>query len=140
MAGNLAVARVHQIEFLIGFDPLHEIAVDCDGYVEVAQVLAVFLGLDELLHVGMVDVQDSHVGAAAGPALFHHVGCGVKGADEADRTAGDAACRADDVAFRPEPAEGEPGAAPALVNQRGLLNLVEDRVQGVVNGQHKTCR
>jgi len=111
-----------------------------DGYVEVAQVLAVFLGLDELLHVGMVDVQDSHVGAAAGPALFHHIGGGVKGANEADRAAGDTAGGADNVAFRPEPAEREPGAAPALVNQRGLLNLVEDRVQGVVNGQHETCR
>ena len=128
LAGDLPVSRVDQIEFLIGFDPLHEVFINGNRYIEVGQVLPVFLGLYELLHIGMVYVQDAHVGAAAGPALFHHVGGGVKGADEADRAAGDAAGGTDNVALRPEPAEGEPGASPAFVDQRGLLNLVEDGV------------
>ena len=51
----------------------------------------VVFGVDELLNVGMVDAKDPHVGAAAGAALFHHVGRGVEGPDKTDRAAGDAA-------------------------------------------------
>ena len=56
LAGDLLGAWVNQVILLIGLDPFHEVAVHGDRYIEVAQVLAVFLGRDELLHVRMIDV------------------------------------------------------------------------------------
>ena len=91
LTGNLPGARVDQVILLIGLDPLHEVLVYGDRNVEVAQVFAVFLRLDKLFNVRMINVQDSHVGAAASTALFHDVSCGVEGANKADRAAGDSA-------------------------------------------------
>ena len=91
MTGYLTGARVDQVILLTGLDALHEVFVNGNRYIEIAQVLAVFFGTDELLNVWVVNVQDAHIGAATGSALFHHVGGGIKSADETDRTAGNAA-------------------------------------------------
>ena len=92
MTGYLTGARVDQVILLTRLDALHEVFVNGNRYVEVAQVLTVFFGSDELLNVWVVNVQDAHIGAATGAALFHHVGGGIKGTDETDRTAGNATC------------------------------------------------
>ena len=139
-SGNLARAGVDQIVLLAFLHPFHKIGIDRYRYVEVDQGLAVFLGPDEPQDVGVVNPQDAHVGAAAGTALLHHVGGGIEGADETDRTAGDASGGADNVTLGPEPAEGEARPAPALVDQRRLLDLGEDLVKGVFNRQHETGR
>ena len=72
------------------------------------------------------------------PPLLHHVGGGIEGADETDGAAGDASGGADNVTLGPEPTEREARPAPALVDQRRLLDLGEDLVKGVFNRQHET--
>ena len=139
-AGGFAGARVHQIIVAPGLDPFHKVGVHRDGDVEVDQRLPVFLGADEAQDVGVGDPQDAHIGAPAGAALLDHIGGGVEGADEADRPAGDAAGGADHIALRAQAAEREAGAAAALVNQRRLLDLVEDFVQRIVHRQHEAGR
>ena len=83
----------------------------------------------------MGNIQDAHVGAAPGAALLHDIGGGIEGANEADRAAGHPTGGADHITFGPQAAEGEAGAAAALVNQGRLLHLVENSVQRVFNGQ-----
>ena len=88
----------------------------------------------------MRHVQDTHVRAPARAALLHHVRGRVKGVDEAHRPGRYAACGANYVALRAQPRKREPGAAAALVNQRGLLDFREYGVQGVLNGQDEAGR
>ena len=64
----------------------------------------------------MGDVEDAYIGAAAGAALFDHVGGGVEGPDEAHRAGGYAAGVPDDVAFVAESAEAESGAPAGFVD------------------------
>ena len=120
-------------------DGLHETVGNGDGYVEILEMFRCVLGVYELQDVGVVDSEDSHVGAAACAALFDNVGCDVKRPDEADGAGGDAPRGADKVAFGAKAAEGESGAAAAFVYEGGLFDAFEDGVEGVVDGEDEAC-
>ena len=62
--GRTRLCRVHQLEFGVVFDGLHECIRDADRDVEVRQAVVV-LGVDELVEVGVVAAQDAHLGTAA---------------------------------------------------------------------------
>ena len=128
---------VDQVVFLTRLHPFHEVPGYADGDVEVIQVLAVFFGPDESPYIRMVYVENAHVGAPAGAALLNHVGGGVKCPDKANRTAGDPPGGANHVARRTQARKGETRPPAALMNQSRLLDLVEDRVQGVVDRQYE---
>ena len=85
----------------------------------------------------MVDIEDAHIGAAAGAALFDHIGGGVKGVDKADRAGGHAAGSADHIPLGAQAGKGKAGAAAAFMNQGGLPYPVKDGFQGIVHRQHK---
>ena len=78
---------VHQLEFIIGFDGLHQRIGHADGDVEVAQV-AFVLGADEFLDVGMVATQHAHLRAAPRTGRFHRLTRTVEHSHVRDRAAG----------------------------------------------------
>ena len=104
-------------EGAVGFDGVHELVGDADGVVGVLEEDAscrprsrgrsrrsrpasgsrpccssVDLALDEVVDVGMVDVEDDHLGGAAGLAAgLDDAGEGVEAAHEAERAGGGAA-------------------------------------------------
>ena len=100
-----------------------------------ATEVAVELHLDELLDIGMVDPEDAHVGAAAGAALLDGLGRGVDDLEEGDGAGGDALGLADEAALGPEAAEVEARAPALLVDEGGVLDRLEDRVEGVLDRQ-----
>src|SRR5665648_775522 len=137
-------------------DRLHELVVDPDGVVGVlvldghdvlaaevhvetglAQgpdlVLLAGLGLDELLDVRVVDVQDHHLRCAAGRAagLDGPGGC-VRTPHEGDRAAGRAA-GGEQLLGGPDAREVEPGARATLEDHPLLAVPVQDRVHRVVD-------
>ncbi len=57
---------VHQLEFLIVFNRLHQGVGDADGNVEVAQI-ALVLGADEFFDIRMVAAQHAHLRTAPRP-------------------------------------------------------------------------
>ncbi len=61
--------------------------------------------------------QDAHIGAAAGPALLHHVGQLVEKLHEGDRAGSHAVGLLDRVALRAYAAEREAGAAAGFLDQ-----------------------
>ena len=79
----------------------------------------------------------AHVGAAPPPALLDHVGRGVVDAHERDRPGGDPARGLHDVALRPQPREREPRAPARLVDQRHVLERLEDARHRVLDRQHE---
>ena len=89
-APDLPVARAHQREVGVGLNRLHKGVGDADRDVEVADVAFFFLARHELFDVRVIDLQDGHVGAAAGTALGHFAERHVVHLQEADRSRGDA--------------------------------------------------
>src|ERR1700733_15571518 len=93
------------------------------------------LGLDELLDVGVVDVEHHHLGrAAGGAARLDRPGRGVGAAHERDRAAGGSA-RGEQFLAGPDPGQVDPRARTALEDQALFPVPLEDRVHGVVDGQ-----
>src|SRR5205807_9616908 len=122
---RFARARVHEVVVLVRLYRFHERLVDGDRDVEVGQRHHVGLDVDELLDVGMVNVEVGHIGAAASAALLDGLGGRVEDLHKGHRAGRNAARGADDIAGGPEPAEGEAGAATALVDQCSLLDCLE---------------
>ncbi len=139
-------------------DGLHELVVHTDRVVRVlvldrgdvlaAQVhvearvtqgadllLFLHLGLDEVLDVGVVDVEDDHLGRAAGGAARLDRSCrGVGTAHEGDGTRGVAA-GGQQLLGGADAGEVQAGAGAALEDHALFLVPVEDRLHGVVDGQ-----
>ena len=91
-------------------------------------VLLARLGLDELLDVGVVDVEDDHLGGAAGGATgLDGAGGRVGAAHEADRARGGAA-GGEQLLGGADAGEVEAGAGAALEDQALFAVPVEDRV------------
>src|SRR3712207_3298 len=98
-------------------------------------VLLARLGLDELLDVGVVDVEDDHLGrAAGGPTGLDGAGGGVGATHEADRARGGAA-RGQQLLGGADAGEVQAGARAALEDQPLLPVPVEDRVHRIVDGE-----
>ena len=147
-----------QAELAAGLDGLHELVVHADRVVGVlvldgrdvvaAQVhvearvaqgadllLLLHLGLDEVLDVGVVDVEDDHLGRAAGGATgLDRSGGGVGAAHEGDGTGGVAA-GGEQLLGGADAGEVQAGAGAALEDHALFLVPVEDRLHGVVDGQ-----
>jgi len=112
-AGGLLGVRVHQVVLAVAGQGLHEGVHRGHGDVEVADP-AVQLALDEFQDVGVIHLEDAHVGAAARPALLHGLGGAVEHLEEADRAAGLAPGGVDQAILGPEAREGEARPAPLL--------------------------
>src|SRR6202008_2089294 len=145
------------------FDRVHERVGDADGVVGVlvldthdvlaaevhvepgvAQdadlVLFARLGLDELLHVGVVGVEHDHLRGTAGRAPgLDRPGGGVGTAHEADRTAGGAA-GAEQFLAGTDAGEVDPGAGAALENQAFFPVPVQNGIHRVVYRQNEAGR
>ena len=81
--------------------------------------------LDEVVDVGMVDVEDDHLGGAAGLAAgLDDAGEGVEAAHEAERAGGGAAA-----------GEGLHGAADAGEVGAGARSPLEEHALGLGEGQ-----
>ena len=123
-AGDLPVARVHQVVVLPGGGGLHEGVGHADRDVEVVEVPAGALAGDELHDVRVVHPQDGHVGAAAGAALLDLLGGGVEDLHEGYGAGGHAAGGADVAVLGSQPGEGKPRAAAGLVDQGGVASAL----------------
>ena len=98
-------------------------------------LLFLHLGLDEALDVGVVDVEDDHLGRAARGAARLDRSCGGVGtAHEGDGTRGVAA-RGEQFLGGADAGEVQAGAGAALEDHALFLVPVEDRLHGVVDGQ-----
>ncbi len=96
------------------------------------------LGLDEFLHVGVIDVEDDHLrGPAGGPAGLDGAGGRVRAAHEGDGPAGRAA-GGEQFLGGPDPGQVDPGPGAALEDQAFFLVPVQDRVHRVVHREDET--
>ena len=153
---HLAGAPGQQVELLALLHRVHELVGDPDRVVGVLvldadDVLAaqvhvepgvaestdlVFLarlGLDELGHVGVVHVEDDHLGRAAGGAAgLDRAGRGVGAAHEGDRAAGGAA-GGQQLLARPDLGQVDAGPGAALEDQPLFPVPLQDGVHCVVN-------
>ena len=153
---HLAVAPGAQAEAGALLDGAHELVTDPDRVVGVlvldaddvlaaevhveagvAQradlVLLARLGLDELHDVGVVHVQDDHLGRAAGGAAgLDGAGGGVRAAHEGDR-AGRGAAGGQQLLGGADQREVQAGAGATLEDQPLLAVPVQDRVHRVVH-------
>ncbi len=101
--------------------------------------LALLLDLapHELLDIGVVDVEDDHLGRATGLATrLDGAGRGVGTAHEADRTRGRAAAL-EELGARANLGEVDAGAGATLEDDAFLAVPVEDRVHRVVDRQEE---
>ncbi|MPN29490.1 hypothetical protein SDC9_176943 [bioreactor metagenome] len=88
----------------------------------------------------MIDAEDAHVRAAPRAALLDGFGCNVEHAHKADGAAGNAACGADGRALLAQARKRKSGAAAGLMDQRGVLDRLEDGLHAVLHGQHEAGR
>ena len=93
------LGTVHQVDLGVVLHRTHEGVGDADRDVEVLQV-ALVLGVDEGLDVGMVAAQHAHLRAAPAAGRFHRLAAAVEDAHVADRAAGAAARAAHPRALR----------------------------------------
>ncbi|MBT9161673.1 MAG: hypothetical protein DDT27_00210 [Dehalococcoidia bacterium] len=91
-------------------------------------------------NIGMVYVQDRHIGAASHPALLDDIGGRIKGPHEGNRATGNATGGAHSILLRPQPREGKPGAAAALMDKSGIFDRIEDRFHGILYRQNEARR
>ncbi len=129
--------RIDQRIVAVPFERPHERIREADGEIEVDQLLRVLLGGDEVENVRVVDAQYSHVRAAAGAALLDDLGRHVEDAHEGDGAGGHTAGGVDPIVPRAQAAERKAGAASRLMDERLLLDGVEDRFQRILDRQDK---
>src|SRR5581483_675200 len=110
---NAAVARIDQVIVLTGCQGLHERVRGADRDVEVGDG-AVALAVDEPEDVGMIDLQDAHVGAATSAALLDLLGRFVEDTHEADGSAGHAMSGRDHGALGRSREKAKPVPPPLL--------------------------
>ena len=139
LAHDRARVRIDQVVILAALEGLHEAGGGRDRDVEVGDA-TVQLALDELEDVGVIDLEDPHVGAASGAALLHGLRRAVEHAQERDGAGRATAGRGDEVVLRAQAGERESRPAAALVNDRRGLHGVEDLLHGVAHGQHVAGR
>ncbi len=92
---------VHEIPCAVAFHRAHEIVGDRDADVEIRQV-AVVLGVDELLDVGMVAAQDAHLGAAPRAGRLDRLATAVEHPHIRNRAAGGGMRAAHERALGPD--------------------------------------
>ena len=119
--------RMHQIPVAARFHRAHERVGHRHADVEVAQV-ALVLGVDEFLDVGMVAAQDAHLRAAPRTGGFHRFATAVEHAHVGHRSAGTALRAAHQRATRPDRREVVADAAAAAHGFRGFQQ------------RHRRCR
>src|SRR5580692_1203653 len=133
------VADPHRVVRVLVLDADDVLAAEVHVEARVAQDpdlrLLAGLGDDEILDVGVVDVEHHHLGRApGGAARLDRPGRGVGAAHERDRAAGGPA-RGEQFLARPDPGQVDPGARAALEDEPLFPVPLEDRVHRVVHGQ-----
>ncbi len=86
--GGAGAGAVHQVPGLVFGHGLHEVVADADRDVEVVPAARRALGGDEFEHVGVVDAQHAHLGAAPRARAFHGGAGLVEDVDVAARARG----------------------------------------------------
>ena len=139
---------VDQLPRLVVVQRLHEAVRHAHGHVEVVPAAGRALGGDELVHIGVVDAQHAHLGAAPRAGAFHRRARLVKHVHVAARAGGHrrggldlGAARADArkvVAHAAAAPHGLGGLAQGLVNAGvaaiiDALNAVADRLHEAVD-------
>ena len=131
LSPGLTIARIDQREVAVFLDRLHEDVGDADRDIEVGDLAFFALTGDEILDVGVIDTQNSHVGPAARAALRHLAERAVVGLEEAHGAGGDARAGSDAVALGPQTRKGKAVAAAGLLDQRGVAQRLEDAVRSL---------
>lgn len=108
------------------FDRAHEMVGEGDREIEIRHLPRLLLQRDEVENIRMVDPQDSHIGAASGSSLLDDVGGHVEDAHEGNRPGGESAGGGHKVCLGTEVAERESCASARLVDERLVLDCVED--------------
>ncbi|MDZ7749381.1 MAG: hypothetical protein U5K43_11685 [Halofilum sp. (in: g-proteobacteria)] len=126
-----------ELELAVVLDRLHELVGDADRDVEVRQLAALVLGLDELADVRVVDAQHAHLGAAAVAGGLDGLAGAVEHAHERDRARGLGHDRLHERALGPDRAEVVADAAAGLERQHGLAQGLGDAVHGVRDRLHE---
>src|SRR3990170_1622137 len=88
----------------------------------------------------MVHPQNSHVCPSPESTLVNGFGCLIKDLHKRDRPACSPARGADKVILRPYLRKGKPCTATAFMNERGLLDGLENLLDRVFDRQNETCR
>ncbi|OIQ68760.1 hypothetical protein GALL_496440 [mine drainage metagenome] len=137
--GELVITRarlVHQIDFGVVADRLHEGVAHADGEVEVLERAGV-LGVDEGFDVRMVDAQHTHLRAAPRARGFHRLARGVEHPHERQRAAGAAVRRAHMRPRRTDARKVVAHAAAATHGFRRLRQRLVDAGLAVLVGGHR---
>ncbi len=138
---HFAGARMDQVVRLPSLQREHERVRHGDGDVEIRDLREVILAVDEVEDVGVIDAQDTHIGAAARATLLHHVGRCIVQLHERHRSRSDPHRRADDVVLGPEAREGEARPTPRLMHERhrpqGVVDPGPSVGERVLDRQHK---
>ena len=130
--------RIDQLVLPACFRGVHKVFCQSYGKIKIGNLRVICLTVNKLQNIRVVDTQDSHVGAAPRSALFDGFGSHIKHFHKTDRTAGHSSRGVNRASFRSEPGKGKSGSPSALMNQRSLLNRLENRFHAVVYRQHKT--
>ena len=133
-------AGVFQRPFAVPLQSLPEVVRKAHGDVEVREFSLFGLDPDEFQHVGMVRVQNAHVGPPAGAPLLHHVRGQIEHAHEGHGARGHPVGAAHHVPGGAQGGEVEPRAASGLVDEGGVLERGEDLLHAVPHGEDKARR
>jgi len=125
---HAAILRADQFEFGIVLDSFHERIGNRHRDVEVFQFTFLGFARNEFANVGVVDLQDRHIGTAAGSALRNLTESFVVHTQEAHWPSGNAGTRMDGCTFRTQAAEREPVAPSRLLDKGGIEECVENSI------------
>ncbi len=112
----------------------HELVGDQQAEVELAQAPRLALGLDELAHVGVTDIEGAHLGAAAPAGGGHREAHLVVDIHERQGAVGAGPGAEHEGALVAQGGEVVADAAARLEGHAGIHHRVEDVVHGVADG------
>ncbi len=107
------------------------------GDVVVGELGEIFLGVEELQDVGVMNIHHAHVGTATESALLNRVRRLAEGAPKRDGPAGRTAGAADIVTGGAQFIKSKTGTAAGFLNEGGVLDRIENLVDAVAHREHE---
>ena len=118
----------------------HELISESHAEIEVGELGQVFLGINELQDIRVINTQYSHVGAPPLAALLDGLSGGVEHLHEAQRAGGNPLGRLYGGVLGAQPGELISGAATGLVYQGAITDSGEDSIHGIIHRQYEAGR